>query len=296
MTGTMNPTNNEGTTQTILNAGGLRIEMLQGSKKRPVVSEFNVRNGQYVLEVNLQGTQLMRESEHQPWRVLPPKSIAFFRGPASVMVHVGRGDHKSLLCSWPDTEMPGLTRWVERAANTRRMTRRFSIVAFNPITFVEGDVATKLIEACKNINLTSEPTILAAIHEMVLHAMTSDNEFSLSALPPDLPATMHPLVEQVRQDPAASWSLKEASTLAGYSPFHLSRTFKAIVGFGFPEFVDRCRTEIAVVQLCNTDRGIEEIAANCGFGSPQALRESVKEYLGMLPSELRIHAGLNLTE
>jgi AraC-like DNA-binding protein len=257
------------------------VDLIEGFKRRPSLTEINVRQGHYALEINLDGTQLMRESEQQPWRVLPPMSVALVRGPASVVVHVGRGNHRSFLISWSEQELPGLARWIEKTSNERKMARRFAIVAFNPVTSVGGDVAQKTVHALEEVTPMSEPMMLA------------DNEFCLATLPANLPETMKPLVENVKIDPAASWSLKEASALAGYSPFHLSRTFKAIVGYGFPEFVDRCRTEIAVVQLCNTDRGIDEIASNCGFGSPQALRESVKEYLGMLPSELRIQAGTN---
>jgi AraC-like DNA-binding protein len=290
MLGIANPTNNEITSRTLLSSGSLRIDLIEGSKRRPSLTELTVRAGQSALEVNLSGTQLMRESDKEPWRVLPPKSIALVRGPTSLTVHLGRGEHRSLYVTWSDNELPGLARWMERTANERKISRRFSIVAFNPINSVDGDVAEKMTRACFEPSIASEPIVLASIHEVACHALTSDNEFCLATLPISLPEPMYPLIEQVKADPAASWSLKEAATIAGYSPFHLSRTFKALVGFGFPEFVDRCRTEIAVVQLCNSDKGIEEIANNCGFGSPQALRESVKEYLGMLPSELRLHA------
>ena len=75
--------------------------------------------------------------------------------------------------------------------------------------------------------------------------------------------------------------------MAGYSPFHFSRVFKQIVGYGFHEYVDRCRTAMAVDQLCSTDSPADLIAASCGFGTSHGLRESMKEYLGLVPSELR---------
>ena len=75
--------------------------------------------------------------------------------------------------------------------------------------------------------------------------------------------------------------------MAGYSPFHFSRVFKNLVGYGFHEYVDRSRTECAVEMLCTTDSAVDVVASSCGFGTTQGLRESVKEYLGLVPSELR---------
>ena len=63
--------------------------------------------------------------------------------------------------------------------------------------------------------------------------------------------------------------------------------FKAIVGYGFHEYVDRCRTELAVRMLSTTDEPVDIISAEAGFGTAQSLRESVKYHLGLLPSELR---------
>lgn len=291
-----NPASSELASSVVLSSGSFRVDLIEGSKRRPSLTEFAVRPGQFALEINIEGTQLLRESDQQPWRVLPPHSICLFRGPTSTVIHVGRGNHRSFLLTWTDQDLPNLARWIEKTSTDRKFARRFAIVAFNPVNETNGDVARKMVKALIDVNATNEPIILAALHEMAQHALTSDNEFCLATLPHHLPETMKPLVESVKMDPAGAWSLKEASALAGYSPFHLSRTFKAIVGFGFPEFVDRCRTEIAVVQLCNTDRGIDEIASNCGFGSPQALRESVKEYLGLLPSELRIQAGSGIPD
>jgi transcriptional regulator GlxA family with amidase domain len=51
--------------------------------------------------------------------------------------------------------------------------------------------------------------------------------------------------------------------------------------------VDRCRTECAVELLCSSDSAVDLVASSCGFGTTQGLRESVKEYLGLVPSEIR---------
>ena len=117
--------------------------------------------------------------------------------------------------------------------------------------------------------------------------MTSSDQVQLAAIPSDLPDTIKDLVSRVRQSPSHGWPLRDAADAAGYSPFHFSRVFKNLVGYGFHEYVDRCRTESAVELLCTTDQPVDLVASTCGFGTTQGLRESVKEYLGLVPSELR---------
>jgi len=129
--------------------------------------------------------------------------------------------------------------------------------------------------------------MLSAIYEAVAKLMVSADEVQLATVPEDLPETLRILTQKVRSSPALAWPLKEAADMAGYSPFHFSRVFKQLVGYGFHEYVDRCRTESAIDMLISTESAVDLVASSCGFGTTQGLRESVKEYLGLVPSELR---------
>jgi AraC-like DNA-binding protein len=134
---------------------------------------------------------------------------------------------------------------------------------------------------------TSVPAILRVIDEAVGLTLVGESEIGLSPLPSDLSPVMRALTERVKSRPDLPWPLKDASDQVGYSPFHFSRVFKSLVGYGFHEFVDRCRTEYSIRMLTTTDDPIEIIAAAAGFGTAQSLRESVKDHLGLLPSEFR---------
>jgi len=266
--------------------GTLRIDQMEGSKKRSSLSQVTVRPGVHSLIVNWQGAQLIRASEIDPWRIVAPFSVVYLRGPIQLQVHIGRGTHDSIIVSWNDADTPALSQWVDRM-NAKELRNAVS-VAFVPVSPWEGDVAGALLKAVREPSDFSEPIIYASIHEMVARIYSADTDFCLATLPLEVPETLMRLIEKVRVDPTIPWSLKEAAAFAGYSPFHLSRTFKASIGYGFPEFVDRCRTEIAVRHLSSSEAGIDDIASASGFGSTQALRESVREYLGLLPSELRL--------
>jgi AraC-like DNA-binding protein len=133
----------------------------------------------------------------------------------------------------------------------------------------------------------TEPLLLSVIYEAVGRIMIGGDEMQLSPLPADLPEPIERLAGAVRENPSGNWSLKEASDMASYSPFHFSRVFKQLVGYGFHEYVDRCRTEMAVEMLVSTDIAVDNVATNAGFGTTQGLRESVRDYLGLVPSEFR---------
>ena len=159
-------------------------------------------------------------------------------------------------------------------------------MACKPINPGLADAYARFEQALKNQD-TAEPLVMAIVHELVAKLMTGGDEVQLAAIPNDLPDTIFQLTKRVREKPAQPWPLKDAADAAGYSPFHFSRVFKALVGYGFHEYVDRRRTEVAIDLLCNSDNPVDLVASTSGFGTTQGLRESIKEYLGLVPSELR---------
>jgi AraC family transcriptional regulator of adaptative response/methylated-DNA-[protein]-cysteine methyltransferase len=81
-------------------------------------------------------------------------------------------------------------------------------------------------------------------------------------------------------------SLAELARRSGYSPFHLQRTFRAIVGttpraYATARRVERLRTQLA--------RGASVTAAmhRAGYGSSSRLHADAERVLGMQPSRLR---------
>jgi AraC-like DNA-binding protein len=58
---------------------------------------------------------------------------------------------------------------------------------------------------------------------------------------------------------------------------------------GFPEYVDRCRTEVAIRKLLEGAESMSFVAGDSGFGTPQAMRTAFREYTGFLPSEMKSH-------
>ena len=71
------------------------------------------------------------------------------------------------------------------------------------------------------------------------------------------------------------------------SPRNLGRVFRREVGSTPARFVERVRVEGARRRLEETSAGLEQIARECGFGSPDAMRRSFLRVIRVAPSDYR---------
>jgi len=245
------------------------------------------REDENILVVNIAGSLIAMPDDSNEQQVVPPQSLALVRGPKKIALSLARGKHDRFVVLWQDAIAPALGDWIKKRLTSKaRAAGAFQIVC-QPVDVRDGNLVQRLVDTFSHSPSLGEPRLWSDVHLAVGSVLTSQDGFVLAYIPADLPDPIRKLLIAVKADPTRSWSLKDASAEAGYSPFHLSRTFKVLVGYGFPEFVDRCRTEKAFGRLSTTHQSIDDIAEACGFGSTQGLRESVKEYLGLLPSELR---------
>lgn len=215
----------------------------------------------------------------------PPASIAFIRGGIRLNVTAARGDHQVRILTWPGAMLPFLERWVDEQTTVTDGPPR--AVACRPIAPQFSSACDRLQSAIAGPPRSVLPLVTSVIYEVAALLLSEADSVKLAGLPRDLPPTLESLTRIVRQDPSAPWPLKEAADFAGYSAFYFSRVFKQTIGYGFHEYVDRSRTERAVEMLCTTNASVELVASSCGYGTTQGLRDSVREYLGVVPSELR---------
>lgn len=73
----------------------------------------------------------------------------------------------------------------------------------------------------------------------------------------------------------------------GMSDRHFARRFVAETGVTPARWVDRIRVEAARRRLEETDRSIELVAAECGFGTPETMRRAFLRLLATTPSDYR---------
>ncbi len=74
---------------------------------------------------------------------------------------------------------------------------------------------------------------------------------------------------------------------AGLSPRHFVRVFTEETGEAPARFVQRIRLERARQLLEESDDGVEQIAARCGFGSAETMRRGFQRAMSVSPAGYR---------
>ncbi len=82
-------------------------------------------------------------------------------------------------------------------------------------------------------------------------------------------------------------SVARLAARATMSPRHFARVFRAETGVTPARFVEHARVEQARRRLEESSVGIEEIAHDCGFGTPETMRRAFLRLLWVGPAEYR---------
>ncbi len=82
-------------------------------------------------------------------------------------------------------------------------------------------------------------------------------------------------------------SVARLADRAAMSPRHFARLFRAETGVTPARFVEHARVEQARRRLEDSSVGIEEIAHDCGFGTPETMRRAFLRSLWVGPAEYR---------
>jgi AraC-like DNA-binding protein len=98
------------------------------------------------------------------------------------------------------------------------------------------------------------------------------------------------VVRDVREDPARSFEVAALAQRVGYSPDYFARVFQRIYGTTPKRFFVGVRIERARGLLANTSMGIEQIAAELGYGDVFYFSRQFKQCCGVAPSRWRRRA------
>lgn len=260
-----------------------RIELLSGATDRPLAVHINDQEWDHHLLFNPKGAYLVGAQGKEPV-LIAPNGIGVFFDDDKCELCIGRGEYECLLFSWKTEEFIAVNKTLKSLRKGGKAIHAAHLDGgVQPLPQLLSEVQ-KIIEDEDE----SGAAMLTAFAALTVHMMQGNHDpMILADIPTEAHGPLRDLLEAVRSEPEKRWALKEAADWASYSAFHLSRTFRAIAPYGFPEFVDRARTEMAAKLLLTTDYSVEEIVQRCGFGSHQRLRTSLRDTLGFLPSELR---------
>src|SRR5579872_1132042 len=83
-------------------------------------------------------------------------------------------------------------------------------------------------------------------------------------------------------------SLRTLAGVGNYSPFHLQKIFKQIIGDSPKQYIIKLRLETAFhLLIIHPQKSIQEIAADSGFSSPAVFCRAIKRYFGHSPEQIR---------
>jgi transcriptional regulator GlxA family with amidase domain len=86
---------------------------------------------------------------------------------------------------------------------------------------------------------------------------------------------------------ASDLSVEALAARAHMSPRHFARSFRAETGITPARYVERLRLEAARRALEDTREPLAQVAADCGFGTPETMRRTFLRALGVGPAEYR---------
>lgn len=104
---------------------------------------------------------------------------------------------------------------------------------------------------------------------------------------------IHELARQIEAEPERKLSLEQLARRAGYSPFHLQRSFKVIIGSTPKDYQTAARVRMFKKELRKA-APVTDAIYQAGFGSGSRVYEKADGQLGMTPSEYR-SGGKGLT-
>lgn len=257
---------------------------VQSNNSKVLSAQISLQSDWNFFVLNSDASLMISTPNETRPKLVGPRAV-FFASNEDLHIQFGRGLHHFTFLMWRHSGIPYLASWVDAHHEVGRNSFCQGVDPGLSDTFDR-------FQKCLSNDVTATPRTVGLLYEVIPQLISSDDNIQLAPLPADLPETIQALVNRVRADSAVAWHLKDAADQAGYSPFHFSRVFKSLVGYGFHEYVERCRTLKAVKILLETETSVDTIAAICGFGTTQGLREAVKQYIGLVPSELRIASGV----
>lgn len=93
----------------------------------------------------------------------------------------------------------------------------------------------------------------------------------------------------ILDNPDADCSVAALASRVAMSPRHFARVFRADIGATPAKYVEDVRVELVRRLLETTDRSIDQIARDAGFGSVETLQRAFRRALSTTPTEYRQH-------
>ncbi len=184
--------------------------------------------------------------------------------------------------------------WARRLATLHPEVR----VDADPIFIRDGDVATSAgVTAALDLTLAfveednGVELSRTVARGLVTYLQRPGNQAQMSmfvSAPPASDSLIRRTVEHITGHLDADLSTSVLAAGAGVSERHLTRLFLKHLGQTPGRFVRQARTEAAAHLLASTSLPMAAVAARCGFGTAETLRQAFVDRYGIAPSRSRL--------
>ncbi|MEW9527316.1 GlxA family transcriptional regulator [Microbispora sp. NPDC049125] len=126
--------------------------------------------------------------------------------------------------------------------------------------------------------------------DLVTYLQRPGNQAQMSvftAAPPIPDGLVKRVADHITGNPGADLATATLAEAAGVSERHLTRLFLKHLGCTPGRFVRRARVEAAAHLLTSTSLPLAAVAARCGFGTAETLRQAFVDRYGVPPSRYR---------
>jgi AraC-like DNA-binding protein len=115
------------------------------------------------------------------------------------------------------------------------------------------------------------------------------NPYKLTAIQTAAKIASDATKQHIVDNPRQVLDLRALAEVAGVSPRHFSRLFRAETGMSPAAYVEKTRVDIARHLLEGTTDPIKTVAHAAGFGSTTTLRRAFLRRMGVAPTAYRLH-------
>lgn len=208
---------------------------------------------------------------------------------------IGPGDFVWLNCHhphehWAEPSDPWEAMWVRaEGPQLAKLSELMSVRAAPVIAGVDRKEAVAAFKEAFRLVADRAPESPARLHAVVarLLAVVCAARARSGDAAPDVPPALAKVVERMRLFYFEKHTLEGLARLAGLSPTHFTRVFRAAFGTSPIDWLRRERISQAKRRLAGTDDEIKEIAAQVGFADRYFFSKDFKRHTGMTPGQYR---------
>ncbi len=109
--------------------------------------------------------------------------------------------------------------------------------------------------------------------------------------PQSLDPVVTAVLDRLTRRPGAATSLDELARFAGYTPQHLNRMFRRVLGVTPLQHLMRLRMEQGAAMLRDGPLTVAAVARACGFEDPHYFSRAFRQHYGRSPAQYRAESG-----